>query len=77
MVQLVPKKKNPGESKNIKEQLQLHGNFPSGISTSTINRTIRTSLSEGKWSWKRMSRNVTHKFTRANVDYCQDFLNYK
>ena len=23
-----------------------------------------------------MSRNVTHKFTRANVDYCQDFLNY-
>lgn len=37
---------------------------------------IRTSLSEGKWSWKRMSRNVTHKFTRANVDYCQDFLNY-
>ncbi|XP_044174449.1 uncharacterized protein LOC122958075 [Acropora millepora] len=63
-------------SKNITEQLQLHGNFPSGISTSTINRPIRTSLSEGKWSWKRMSRNVTHKFTRANVDYCQDFLNY-
>ena len=23
-----------------------------------------------------MSRNVTHKFTRANVDYCQDVLNY-
>ena len=23
-----------------------------------------------------MSRNVTHKLTRANVDYCQDFLNY-
>lgn len=63
-------------SKNIKEQLLLHGNFPTGISTSAINRAIRTSMSEGKWSWKRMSRNVTHKFTRANVDYCQDFLNY-
>ena len=35
-------------SKNITEQLQLHGNFPSGISTSTIKRAIRTSLSEGK-----------------------------
>ena len=22
-----------------------------------------------------MSRNVTHKFTRASVDYCQDFFN--
>jgi len=46
--------------KNIKEQLLLRGNFPSGISSSAINRTIRTSLSEGKWSWKRMSRNVAH-----------------
>lgn len=63
-------------SKNIKEQLLLHGNVPTGISTSAVNRAITTSLSEGKWSWKRMSRNVTHKFTRANVDYCQDFLNY-
>ena len=45
-------------SKNIKEQVQLHGNFPSGISTNTINRTIRTSLSEGKYSWKRMNRNA-------------------
>ena len=56
-------------SKSMKEKFLLHGNFPSGISNAAINRAIRTSLSEGKWSWKRMSRNLTHKFTPANVDY--------
>ena len=69
--------KSPGFLPLLKEIWWLHrGQIFFGPWGLPINRTIRTSLSEGKWSWKRMNRNVTHKFTRANVDYCQDFLNY-
>lgn len=63
-------------SKNIQNELLQHGNLPTGISKTAVNYATRNFLSQGKWSWKRMTRNVTNKFTPANINYCQDYLNY-
>ena len=47
-----------------------------GTSKEALNRVVRTSMHEGKWTRKRMVRPAAEKFTQQNIDYCQDFLDY-
>lgn len=61
----------------IYDAVNTHCNIPTGTSKSAIARAVQSRLDDGKtWTWKRMSRPKAEKFTHANVDYCQDFLNY-
>ena len=62
--------------KVIKENLLLHGNLPTGTSTTAISRAVRSSMLQGEMTWKRLSRANDNKFTNENIDYCQDFLDY-
>ena len=56
------------------ENLLLHGNLPTVTSTTAISRAVRSSMLQGKMTWKRFSRANDNKFTNENIDYCQDFL---
>lgn len=60
----------------ILDALSENCDIPAGTSVSAIGRAVRTNLSDGKWTWKRMASFKYDKFTPENVDYCQDFLNY-
>ncbi len=71
------KTQNPSVSyKVIKENLLLHGNLPTGTSTTAISRAVRSSMLQGKMTWKRLSRAGNNKFTDENINYCQDFLDF-
>ena len=71
------KTQNPSISyKVIKENVLLHGNLPTGTSTTAISRAVRLSMLQGKMTWKRLSRANDNKFTDENIDYCQDFIDY-
>lgn len=62
--------------KNVLSSVLQHGNLPAGTSVSAIGRAVRTRMSEGKMTWKRMTRSIHDKFTVANINYCQDFLDF-
>ncbi|CAB4008950.1 Hypothetical predicted protein, partial [Paramuricea clavata] len=71
------KTQNPSVSyKVIKENVLLHGNLPTGTSTTAISRAVRLSMLQGKMTWKRLSRANDNKFTDENIDCFQDFLDY-
>lgn len=60
----------------IFDAVNQHCELPAGTSVSAIGRAVRTKLTGGKWTWKKMTNFRHEKFTPENVDYCQDFLNY-
>lgn len=61
----------------IYDAVNTHCNTQTGTSKSANARAVESHLDDGKtWFWKRMSLPKAEKFTHANVDYCQDFLNY-
>lgn len=50
-----------------------------GTSNATIKRTgasIRNHLTDGGWTWKRLTQPVAEKFRPESVHYCQQFVNY-
>ena len=47
-----------------------------GTSKVALNRAVRTSMHDGKWSRKKMVTPASEKFTPQNIDSCQDFLDY-
>ena len=61
----------------IHEAINTHCAIPSGTSKSAIGRAVQSRLDGGKrWTWKKISRAKAEKFTPANINYCQDFLNF-
>lgn len=45
-------------------------------SISAIGRAVRTRLSTGIMTWKRMIRPSAEKFTPENIEYCQMYINF-
>ena len=60
----------------IHKHVNEHCSIAGGTSKSAIQRVIKNSMNDGKWTWKKLTRPVADKFTPANVNYCQEFLNY-
>lgn len=56
----------------VNQFCNVHG----GTSKSSLQRTITDKMNDGKWSWKKLVRPHAEKFTAANVQYCQQYLNY-
>ena len=63
-------------SGELLREVNEHCQIPGGVSTVTINRAVRTSMHEGKWSRKVMTRPAAEKFTDNNIAYCQAFIDY-
>ena len=63
-------------SGELLREVNEHCQIPGGVSTVTINRAVRTSMHEGKWSRKIMTRPAAEKFTDNNIAYCQAFIDY-
>ena len=72
------KTQNPSVSYEvIKENLLQHGHLQTGTCTTAIGLAVRSSMLQGKMTWKRLTRVNNHnKFTGENMNYCQDFLDY-
>ena len=51
-------------------------NVASGTSNAAIQRALRNHLTDGRWTWKRLTQPVAEKFGPENVHYCQQFVNY-
>lgn len=62
--------------KQILDEVNLHCLIPSGTSKSAIGRSVQHRLQGGRRTWKRLSRASLDKLNPANVNYCQDFLNF-
>lgn len=60
----------------IHKHVNEHCNITGGTSKSAIQRGIKNSMNEGKWTWKKLTTQVAENFAPANVNYCQEFLNY-
>ncbi len=60
----------------IKENVERFST--SNPSIAAIGRTVRTRLSTGIMTWKKIIRPSAEKFTPENIEYCQmyvDFMN--
>ena len=51
-------------------------NVAGGTSNAAIQRALRNHLTDGRWTWKRLTQPVAEKFSPDNVNYCQQFVNY-
>ena len=60
--------------KEVKEHLEQH--TTTNASVSAIGRSVRRRLTEGEMTWKKMIRPAAEKFTQANIEYCQMFINF-
>ena len=60
--------------KEVKEHLEQH--TTTNASVSAIGRSVRRRLTEGEMTWKKMIRPAAEKFTQANIEYCQIFINF-
>ena len=49
---------------------------PGGISKTALGRALKQDMADGEWTWKRLTRPVAGKFTGANLNYCQEYLDY-
>lgn len=60
----------------IKEDIEQYCTVDGSTSKSAIGRSVRTRMSKGQWSWKRLSKHCYQKFAVGNVIYAQAFLNF-
>ena len=51
-------------------------NVAGGTSNAAIQRALRNHMTDGRWTWKRLTQPVAEKFSPENVHYCQQFVNY-
>ena len=51
-------------------------NVAGGTSNAAIQRALRNHMTDGRWTWKRLTQPVAEKFSPENVNYCQQFVNY-
>ena len=49
---------------------------PGGTSKTALGRALKQDMADGEWTWKRLTRPVAEKFTGANLNYCQEYLDY-
>jgi hypothetical protein len=61
---------------SVKEKLEIFGNIEGGTSVSAIGRTVRSRMSDGPWTWKKLTKQPMDKFTDGNITYAQQFLQF-
>ncbi|XP_078382244.1 uncharacterized protein LOC144664917 [Oculina patagonica] len=60
----------------LHKHISEHCDIPGGTSNSAIQRELRN-MTDGKWTWKKLTRPVAEKFTPENLNYCHwDYVNY-
>ena len=47
-----------------------------GTSVSAVGRAVQSCMTEGLWTWKRMSRTAKNKVIAPTVNYSQDYFNF-
>lgn len=60
----------------IKEEVERYCTVDGGTSKSAIGRAVRTRMSKGPWSWKRLSKHCYQKFNAGNVIYAQALIDF-
>ncbi|XP_070535100.1 uncharacterized protein [Ptychodera flava] len=69
------KVENPGmTSREMKVRLSLVS--PTDVSERTIRHTVRNYFTEGKWTRKRCTAIAQERFTFANLEYTQNYMDY-
>ena len=76
LVEAIKTQKPSISYKLVKNNVEQHANIFGGTSISAVGRAVRSCMTEGLWTWKRMSRTVKNKFSAPNVNYSQDYLNF-
>jgi hypothetical protein len=61
---------------SIKDKLEIFSDIEGGTSVSAVGRTVRNRMSEGPWTWKKLSKQPIDKFTDGNITYAQEFLQF-
>lgn len=61
---------------SVKERLEIFGNIEGRTSVSVIGRTVRSRMSDGPWTWKKLTKQPMDKFTDDNIAYAQQFLQF-
>ena len=76
LVEAIKMQKPSISYKLVKNNLEQHANILGGTSISAVGQAVRSCMTQGLWTWKRMSRTVKNKFSAPNVNYSQDYLNF-
>ena len=50
---------------SVKKKLEIFGNIEGGTSVSAIGRTVRSRMSDGPWTWKKLTKQPMDKFTNV------------
>ena len=58
--------------RNVNEFCDVAG----GTSKTELQRALKHDMTDGRWTWKKMTRPAAEKFTDTNMNYCQAYLNY-
>ncbi len=61
---------------SIKDKLEIFSDIEGGTSVSAVGRTVRNRMSDGPWTWKKLSKQPIDKFTDGNITYAQEFLQF-
>ena len=57
---------------SIRDKLDTFCDIEGGTSVSAIGRTVRNRLSDGPWTWKKLSKQPMDKFKNDNIAYAQE-----
>ncbi|XP_077989780.1 uncharacterized protein LOC144444237 [Glandiceps talaboti] len=60
----------------LKEKIAEYGDVTEDVSISTFGRAVRTRLSGGRWTFKKLTTVAYEKFTDENIAYCNEFVNF-
>jgi transposase len=73
----VTKRETPSiTSKEVKSRLCEYSVFQNGLSVTTVERAVRTRMSDGPWSYKKITRPNCDRFSVDNLRYTQAYLDY-
>lgn len=62
--------------REVTKHLNSHKITPGKVSESTVGRTVRNDMNDGKYSFKKISRPEGQRFTLQNLRYTQAYLDY-
>lgn len=77
LIELLKREKASCNYSTILEEVNNCCVVDGGTSVSAIGRAVRTRMSDGPWTHKKLAKHCQDKFTRpGNVAYAQQFLNF-